>query len=226
MAWIVKRVSTRNGCLFWLVSLLAGCGQGQGKLPPCYVDIPLYDARGNRLSYTVVAVTPEGEKTVDLLKFPQPQYRIVRSGERLYFSKEWVGGRPIEVTLRTPMGEEVVRIALMDCQQRTSIQTGRIETGLDSPVSTVRGRLTGCPIIGDWWVSAMPMFHGQEYPLLHEGVVQPDGAFRIISSFEGRRHIIVVGKGKDPVKAFAADVVAGGGEVDVDTIDLSGSCPK
>lgn len=223
----VRRLShSRRTGLLCLAGLLAACGNTAAPMPPCYVDIPLYDARGNRLSYTVVAVTPEGEKKVDLLTFPEPQYRITAKGQRLYFPVKWVGGRRIEITLKAETGGTVVgRIALMDCQQRTSMQDGLLDTGFDVSTSTVRGRFTGCRIEGDWWISAMPMFHGQEYPLLHEGYIHSDGAFSITSSMQGQRHVFVVGKGKDPVKAFAADVVIGG-KNELGDIDLSGSCPK
>ncbi len=205
--------------------LLAGCSKA-APLPPCYVDVPLYDARGNRLSYKLVSVTPEGGKDADLLTFADPQYRVTPKGERLYVSKKFVGARRIEVTLKSETGSTVVaRIAVMDCQQRTSLSDGRLDTELDVFASTVRGRFTGCPMAGDWWVSAMPMFHGQEYPLLHEGYIQPDGVFWITSSMQGQRHMIVVGKGKLPVKVFAADIVIGG-KNELGDIDLSASCPK
>jgi hypothetical protein len=211
-------------CLSWL---LASCGNAAVPLPPCYVEVPLYDARGNRLSYRVVAVTPEDEKSVNLLTFPQPQDRITAVGERLYFSERWVGGRRIEITLKAGTGRTVMgRIALMGCQQRTSLEDGWLDTGLDVPTSTVRGRFTGCRIAGDWWVSAMPMFHGQESPMLHEGFIRSDGVFWITSSMTGQRHIIVVGRGKSPVKAFAADVVTGGAKIELGDIDLSAACPK
>ncbi len=225
MFWSDRLVRVRRSGLLCLTAMLA-VRSAAAPLPPCFVDVPLYDARGNRLSYEVLGVTPEGGKSIDLLTFPEPQYRIVAVGERLHFHGKLVGGRRIEVTLRTKPGRKVVaRIALMDCHQRTSLQEGRLDTGLDVSTSTVRGRFTGCRMAGDWWVSAMPMFHGQEYPLLHEGFIRPDGAFSITSSMTGQRHIIVVGKGKEPVKAFAADVVIGG-KNEVGNIDLSASCPK
>jgi hypothetical protein len=69
------------------------------------------------------------------------------------------------------------------------------------------------------------MFGGYDDPASYEGYVAADGAFELTSSLRGERTIFVVGRDKQPVKAFGVDVIAGG-KNNAGAVDLSGSCPK
>jgi hypothetical protein len=53
---------------------------------------------------------------------------------------------------------------------------------------------------------------------------QSDGVFRIFFP-NGERLIVVIGRGRDPLKVFAVNVTAGS-KNDIGTVDLADSCPK
>jgi len=63
--------------------------------------------------------------------------------------------------------------------------------------------------------------------VVHEGYLhKADGSFRITASMQGERHIVVIGRGRDPVISLGVDVVEGGQHNDVGTVDLRGKCPN
>src|SRR5260370_185778 len=192
------------------LGLLIACGvsKGAGPLPPCFLEVPVYDPSGNRLPFKIASVAPEGEKNLDLFTIRQTEYRVVARGNRLYFSKRWIGNRRLDITLENDKGVTwVFSVPLMDCQQRASVEYGRSGKGYPAAYSIITGRLTGCKLTGDWWIRAMPMFGELDSPLLHEGFIHAtDGTFSVNSSMKGERHILVVGKDKQPVRAFGVDV--------------------
>jgi len=208
--------------------LTIGATTAATPLPTCFVVTPVYGPRGDRLPFRIVAATLEGDKSTNLLTTEDPQYRVVARGDRLYFPPILIGKRRVELRLVDDQGNRLVRrIALMDCRQRVSIERGKLDRGLDLSGFTVTGRLTGCTLLGDWWIRAMPMFGAQENRILHEGFIEgTDGTFRITSSMSGERHIIIIGKGKNPLKCIGADLVEGGGQNELGAIDLSDVCPK
>lgn len=72
----------------------------------------------------------------------------------------------------------------------------------------------------------MPMFGGDDFRPSFEGYIDPkDGAFSLRASMPGERYVIVIGKDRQPVKAFATDVTAGG-KNNMGSISLAGSCPE
>jgi hypothetical protein len=90
----------------------------------------------------------------------------------------------------------------------------------------MRGRITGCPTAGDWWVRVMPMFGVFRDFLPHEGYVSPkDGSFTVSGSMRGERHLVAIGRGREALKVLGFDVVEGGRN-DVGVIDLSTVCSK
>jgi hypothetical protein len=190
----------------------------------------VYDASGERLSFRISAVTPEGEGGVDLLRTHEREYRVVAKGEKLYFPNLFIGQRRLQLVLENGEGRKITTyVGITHCQQRTSVEYGgardsTLGTG-DVAYSMVGGRLTGCKLMGDWWVRAMPMFGGQDSPIIYEGFIRRDDGVFSIASSHGERHIIVIGKGKQPVKALAFDVVEGGRN-EIGVVDLVGSCPK
>lgn len=215
------------GILLLIAFVTIGVAHGLESLPTCFVDLPVYDATGKRLVSQITAVTPEGERATDLLTIREAKYRVVNRGERLYFPQGLIGMRRIEVTLTGKGGRSIrTRIALMGCQQRVSLEDGILDREIDVSFSTVRGRVVGCRLAGDWWIRGMPMAGTNESPIIHEGFIDlADGVFSINSSFRGERHIFVIGKDNEPVRAFAVNVVSGG-NTDAGTIDLRGLCPK
>jgi hypothetical protein len=57
----------------------------------------------------------------------------------------------------------------------------------------------------------MPMYGGYEGPSVYEGRIDvSNGSFELDASMRGERHILVFRMGKEPLKAFAVDLVVGG----------------
>jgi hypothetical protein len=132
--------------------------------------------------------------------------------------------------LKNEQGTKIVmRVALMHCQQRMSVEYGGIREGLgtgDVRWSRISGKITGCKLVGDWWIRAVPMFGSHDSPVIHEGFINlSDGVFSIVSTIHGERHIIVIGRDKEPLKVLGFDA-AEGGRNDIGVIDMRDSCPK
>ena len=197
---------------------------------PCFVDLPVYDARGNRLAFNIVSAKqlepPENVRSLGR------DIHIPENGSRLTFSKRALQSG-FEITLKGPDNRQIKRqVELVACRQRTSLQFGELDSGGDAAGSTILGRITKCRLQGDWWVRVMPMFgadwgnrpHGP--PVCHDGHVRlTDGSFVITGAMRGERHILVVGRGRDTVKVVGIDVVAGG-QNPLGDIDLTDACPK
>ena len=100
------------------------------SLPPCYIDLPVYDATGKKYTYEISAVTLEGEMSVDFLNIRQTGYRVVARGEKLYFPRDFIGMRRLEITLADKQRGRRIRsrVALMSCQQRS--QTPAFKRGV------------------------------------------------------------------------------------------------
>jgi hypothetical protein len=210
--------------LLLLLLLATGRAEPGDSYPQCFLEIPVYGATGERLDFRVVTVTPERER-VDLLTAKEQEFRVMVRGDRLYFPKSLIGKRPLDITVADRKGIRMTRtVALTDCEQRMSFEHGEQDSGADVGWQTVRGRISGCKLVGEWWIRAMPMFGGHEGPTF-EGYIRPaDGSFSLSCS-RGERHIIIIGKGQQPIKTFGTNVI-GGGKNDIGTVDLSGLCPK
>jgi hypothetical protein len=216
----------KNVCRFlWAAFLLIPCiGQSQESRLPCFLELPTYDARGNKLQFNIVSAKPEEHPDINLLAMNNHERRMSVQGNVLYFSKRALGER-IEIVLQGSKGENLVaRVALMACEQRASQRYGERDTGADVAWSSVTGRLSGCRLVGDWWLRAMPMFGNQLAKGSFEGYIRrADGTFWLDSTITGERYIVIVGRAKEPIKVVAIDVIVGG-KNDVGIIDLSGSC--
>lgn len=212
--------------LLWLfLAMLANQTYAQESQQSCFVEIPVFDARGNPLPFEIKSVMSE-QGDINLLTTEQKDYRMTAYRDKLYFSERLLGRSGFDITLEYEKRKLRTRIALMACQQRTSLQYGSLDTGADVAWSVVKGRVSGCQFSGEWWIRAVPMFGGHEGISYHEGYIHPaDGAFHIVSSMGGGRHIVVIGKGKDPVRVVGFDVFIGG-KNEMGTVDLAGTCPN
>ena len=132
--------SLRDFCLPLLPLLLVtGIARAGDSKPRCFLDVPLYDATGNRLSVRVVAVTLQGER-IDLLTARDPEIRMTVKGDRLYFPENLIGKRPFDITVADQRGSRVTKtVALTDCEQRASFERGEQDSGADVGWSTVTG---------------------------------------------------------------------------------------
>ncbi|MEW5979096.1 MAG: hypothetical protein AB1898_25150 [Acidobacteriota bacterium] len=217
---------TRHGIMMALLTMLQAISAcAADPQLPCFIEVPVYDPHGVRLPFEIIAVNPAyGDTKVDLLKDTRTRHELSTRGDHLFFA-ESVLRRSLNITLSDDKGAVIKRkISLWGCQQRWSIQHGRLETGGDSAWSLIKGRIHGCPVTGDWWIRAMPMF--EMGSLSYEGYIsRANGSFEIAVGEGGGRHILVIGKDRAPVKVLAIDVV-GAGMNDAGTVDLAGSCPQ
>jgi hypothetical protein len=205
---------------FFLLMAL-GCASDDNH--SCFVEVPIYNAVGERMPLSVTKITLASH-TPNLLTIPEPEYRFKIVGDRIFFPSQAINNW-IKITLNVNGGVITRRIALMACHQRTSLRDGQRDSGADVSTTSVTGRLVGCRFQGDWWIRATPMFGAHEDPASYEGYISPrDGFFSFTSSMRGERHIVVVGRNKTPVKAFAFDVVVGGANR-IGDLNLREVCP-
>lgn len=208
------------------VALLTCCSVFGASKSACFADIPVYDAFGNKLPFVIASVFKAGEQQLgDLLQLQNQRYGLKAVGPRLYYPEPAIGTL-LEVKLEGPNRVTTkTQVAIHACHQRSSVQFGRLDTGADVRTSTLNGHISGCNLVGDWWIKATPMFGEYAEAGAYEGLIGSDGAFDITASMRGGRYIVVVGKGREPVKAFSAEVSIGG-KNDAGIIDLRGFCPK
>ncbi len=216
-----------------LLGALTALSCGAAPVLPCFVELPMYDPLGKRLSFNVVRVIATmPAETGDLLQSTGP-HRMIWKDNRLRYAK----GIPITgISITVDGGKDergrrvgfTEKVALYGCEQRVSLEYGSRGAGVAVSATTVRGRISGCSLSGDWWVRAVPMFGAPASSMVvYEGYLQKaNGSFEITASMRGERHIITIGRGRDPIISLGADVVEGGMNNDVGTIDLQGKCPQ
>ena len=191
----------------------------------CAVQIPVYGATGEKLPFRIARVTPPEREDINLLSVRAPEGKLALSGDRLLFPKGLLG-RSVRITLEDNKGYRTRRILpLVACRQRISFRIVPSGNPPDVYVTTAKGRLSGCTFSGDWWVRGMPMFGAFNEQAVFEGLVELDGTFSLSGSMQGERHLVVIGKDRQPVRTIAVNVVEGE-DNDIGTVDLTGSCPK
>jgi hypothetical protein len=202
---------------------IGGCSQ---DVPPCLLELPVYDAAGDRLNMSIVSVTREDDRSVDFLKATR-DVRMKAMRDVLRFPEKLATGLRIEVTLSDEHRRRTVaRIPLLHCEQRASLRHGQSDTGADVTISSAEAYIVGCKIDGNWWVRTMPMFGAPDYTSSAlQGYIRARDGFVRIDFPMGERLIVVLGRGKELVKSFAVNVTAGRNNV-LGPIDVTGSCPK
>lgn len=191
----------------------------------CAIQFAVYDPAGNALDFRITRVSAEKGDKVNLLRV-DPKIMTAK-GSVLLFSDRKILGRSLEVLLEGPKGIKLSKIAVVTaCRLRLPFFFGVSDTGSDVNGIFVKGRLSGCSFTGDWWVRGVPMFGGHEgwadYPV--DALVESDGTFSLVLGALGVRRILIVGHGKEPLKAVAVDVTQGRNS-DVGVIELKGLCP-
>jgi hypothetical protein len=226
--YIIARAGEIAKKLILVTALLYGTWSARSEEPPepCILEVPVYGPTGARLEYKISAVTGDIDPSINLLSVRIPGTRFKAEGNRLLFSPKAMLKRSIGITLEDKSGHRIQRrIPLMVCRQRTSLRHGLVEGIGDASYLTIHGRLAGCHFQGDWWVRAMPMFGSQHQSTAYEGFVQSDGTFWLTGSMSGERHLIIFGKGRDPVRTVGFDVDEGK-QNDMGLVELTGNCPK
>lgn len=222
-----------------LLVVATACGS---DLPECFVEFAGYDTAGQSVNtIRIVSVKPGTMYEVDwdgpeALGAEEHRALIEARGSRLYFTEDLLYGWPIGVTLESDSGAVAQQeVYLFACHQRRDsvfFDGQRHYRAEESTWFESRGRLTGCALDEQWWVRSSPLFGvaPESGPLLgstHDGYIEApaSGEFSIRARHRVR-HMIIVGKGADPVKVFTADLDAGSNaSVDLGEFDLSDSCP-
>jgi hypothetical protein len=204
------------------MAILAACASGAER-GPCLLDLPVYDAAGNRLQFRVTRVTSRENASVNLLTVRPKEVRR-ESNHQLILDRSLLR-RVIVVTLEDNAGAKVTQpVFVMQCPQRVSLRAGVSEAYGDVSFQTVTGRFAGCRFSGDWWIRAVNMFGASSASAPLEAGVAQDGSFSLSGQISGERHILVIGKDKVPLQALPVNVTVGKPN-DLGTIDLSGRCP-
>lgn len=192
----------------------------------CVLELPVYDQLGNRLPFRVTRVVVRNQNaTADLLGKRVDGILTSASGDRVLFSSDRiVGKRAIEVSLQGAGGARLVSsVFVTSCKQRHSLVFGESDLGLDVAFVAIRGRLLGCTFTGDWWVRSVAMFGGHEGQSVEDGYVAEDGTFTVQVSPKGVRRLLVIGKGREPLKSLGVDLTTGR-SADVGSVNLTGEC--
>jgi hypothetical protein len=165
------------------------------------VDLPVYNETGDRLEFTIVQVSPSDNANLNLLTV-RPKDIKAAHGQLRLLNRQLLN-RVIVVTLKNSAGVKITRqIFLMQCSQRVSLRVGASEAYGDFAFETLTGRFTGCSFTGDWWVRATNMFGSSSSPSPLEASVERDGSFSLSGQMNGERHLLVVGKAKEPLKVI------------------------
>jgi hypothetical protein len=196
---------------------------------PCILEIPVYSPTADRLPFKITRVIPtsvNGDEKFDLLSHKIDGITATAKGDRVFFSSKKIIGGALEVTLEGPgKARLATKLIMTGCRVRRELVLGSSDLGFDVSGVDVRARLAGCNFKGDWWVRAMPMFSNTEKAGVSEGYVDVDGSIFLALGGLGERTILVIGKGKQPVKSIALDITVGKRH-DFGSVDLSGLCPK
>jgi len=210
---------------FAVFLLSATASKAQEPAPPCVVEVPVYSPSGYLLPFRVTRVTPSQDKASDLLSIGRVFKTTTANGYRVIFSSDKIVSREIEVTLQDPKRVTVkTHFVVTSCRLRRSVFLGQSDTAADVTGIGMTGQLKGCKFDGDWWVRAVPMFGGHDKVFVIDGYVHSDGNFWLVFGY-GVRHLLIIGKGKEPIKTIALDAT-GDKRIDAGIIDLNGLCPK
>ena len=214
----------------WLIILLASVSivlplLGQAKSSQaCVAEIVAYSPTGNRLPTELVSIRLVAHKEIELLGRRVDGMLIQRGiGTQILFSgRNLVEGPEVEITLRGATGRLTrARRVLPACGARVSIIDYGLLVGHELSGIRAKGELTGCSNFGtDWWVRAVPIFGeaGQQV----EAVVESSGHFSLYLPLP-IRHCILIGRGKDVVKAQAIDILSAR-DIDLGRFSVEGPC--
>lgn len=213
--------------LSFMCSLLASA---QSPLE-CFVEFAGYDPQGKRLPLVEIASAGSIDERYMLVNITREfaleplDRRPTISGNRLYFPRVMMGLGPIGVIVHAPnagSGQKILSITA--CRQAESIFVGDVWPQTSEALFTkFTGRVTGCSLVGDWWVRSELLF-GNTQP--YESSIDAEtGKFLILANGTAR-HLIVVGKGSNPVKAFTRFYKGHIDGVNLGLLDISDSCPR
>jgi hypothetical protein len=193
----------------------------------CEVRFAAYDPVGEAVGVAVLAVAPESDPSVNLLRTAKKAIWLSNADTTINFLVPSIVSRAFTVELVVRQTERRrMRVVVMQCPQRISIRVGELADQFgDFSFSEISGRVTGCDTRGDWWVRAMPMFGGTTETgyRIFEGMIKEDGAFRLAGHLSGERHILVIGREKSVLRVTTFNFIVGGKNRALH-IDMGGAC--
>lgn len=195
----------------------------QERQQGCRVEFTVWDESHRPSgSFSIIDTRPwtasgEVEKSSD-----QSKVLPVRTlGDRLYFPADLLmPPTVVSVTLERsePWRQIRTTLVLSTCLQRESLSL------TPSDVLAYRtGRVTGCRLGREWWVRSESLFNADEF----QGVpIDPlTGEFTILAWIMDRQ-LVVINRGKHPLKAFATEIRPGSTlAAPLGEFDVSGYCP-
>ena len=209
-----------------LLFLVAFCCTSTGEpTSECIADLRVYAPDGRPLKYSVSSVTLQTYPNIDLLQRPVDGLRTQAVGSVLhYFGRLPERNRPdVRIELRGEFGDVARRLVLPGCGSRVAMFHGITGPESETPEAEIAGTVKGCAIFGDdWWVRLMPLF--EKGDAAADAQLRPDGSFRFFHYPEAARHVIMVGRGSEIVRAKSIDFEVLP-KIRLEPIDITGTCP-
>lgn len=206
-------------------------------LPPCFVDLPVFNEYGHRIDGAILSVSLQGVPESDLLHpitDKRRAFHVKIVGQRIYFEKSLVDFVPLRIEFRSrfrngqrkPMAHSVI-VPVFDCRQTFTLQQG--ESGMESEavITRIEGRIVGCSVDRNWWVRVVPMFGGQDLGAqsIFDGYLDVDtGVYRVVAPLRGVRQIVIIGRDDKTIGAFGVNLTRGKRNEDMGDVDLRAAC--
>lgn len=229
--------------LIVLAAAVPAIGCTQPVKTPCVLEVAAHNPAGLEVSASIRSVSPEGMpgNLLDLgddLRSALGRNELGRfflgiavEGQRVFFPRDLADHMiPIQIVVSGEGGgSTLATVTLTHCRQRVSLFVD-VENPPDARfVSFIQGKLVGCRLTGDWWLRGMPLFQAEVYPYLEGHVTTEDGLFWIQAS-EPVRHVLVFGRGQEPLFTTAIDVplspIGVGQDIALGNVDIGSSCPE
>lgn len=200
-----------------------------GDQTSCVIELDVYGPKGERLNFEIKAISFYGDQTKD----NERHGRILYKGGRALFSSErlpavfnvTLTGEAYMARFRRVVDLKYV-VEAPSCRTRVTLRHGIDDSDVDLSFTSVAGHIKGCDLSKNWWVRLMPMFGAITPGSALDGFLDSSaGSFTVNGAIEGVRHLVIIGKGTEPVSVTAVDVVSNS-RTDVGEIDVSKSCAK
>lgn len=211
--------------------------------PPCVLEVATYTSSAERVSAKITSLGVAGlpgnlldmndDLRDALSRDAQGKWYldIVVEKENVFFPRELADLlAPIRIVVnRERGGSATTAVVLTHCRQRASLFVDIDQVQDDSRfLSFVKGKLVGCRLTGDWWLRGAPLFQGGVYAYLEGSLDADDGTFWLPAA-EPVRHLLILGRGQEPIFTTAVDVSLGPSgmaqDIELGDLDIGPSCP-
>ena len=205
--------------LIVLAAVVPAIGCTQPVKMPCVLEVAAHTPAGLEVSASIKSVSPEGmpgnllELSDDLRSALGRSERgqlylgVTVEGRQVFFPRDLADYMlPIRILVSGEGGgSTTATVTLTHCRQRVSLFVDVEEPPDARFLSFIRGNLVGCRLTGDWWLRGMPLFQVGAHLYLEGHIDIEDGSFWIQAS-DPVRHVLVFGRGQEPLFTTATDV--------------------